>query len=136
MKEQVSAVLGSLKTEQERLCEVHIKLRFAQAGLPNRASGYWNKLSKRKRELSRYYGEFDPGSGRTLAACLTHASRTGLSGSLLPETPSGARVSNTWATYPEDRDNTSKGVLIPDTLAESHDLAGKEFSLLDGPASH
>lgn len=24
------------------------------------------------------FGEFDPGSGRTLAACLTHASRTGL----------------------------------------------------------
>jgi len=23
-----------------------------------------------------YCGEFDPGSGRTLAACLTHASRT------------------------------------------------------------
>ena len=23
-----------------------------------------------------YYGEFDPGSGLTLAACLTHASRT------------------------------------------------------------
>ena len=29
------------------------------------------------------YGEFDPGSGRTLAACLTHASRT-VKGSLLP----------------------------------------------------
>jgi hypothetical protein len=26
------------------------------------------------------YGEFDPGSGRTLAACLTHASRTVISG--------------------------------------------------------
>jgi hypothetical protein len=26
------------------------------------------------------YGEFDPGSGRTLAACLTHASRAGTSG--------------------------------------------------------
>ena len=26
------------------------------------------------------FGEFDPGSGRTLAACLTHASRTGLPG--------------------------------------------------------
>jgi len=26
-----------------------------------------------------FYGEFDPGSGRTLAACLTHASRTGIS---------------------------------------------------------
>ena len=25
-----------------------------------------------------YFREFDPGSGRTLAACLTHASRTGL----------------------------------------------------------
>ena len=24
-----------------------------------------------------FFGEFDPGSGRTLAACLTHASRTG-----------------------------------------------------------
>ena len=27
-----------------------------------------------------FYGEFDPGSGRTLAACLTHASRAGTSG--------------------------------------------------------
>ena len=26
------------------------------------------------------HGEFDPGSGRTLAACLTHASRTHISG--------------------------------------------------------
>ena len=26
--------------------------------------------------LIKYIGEFDPGSGRTLAACLTHASRT------------------------------------------------------------
>ena len=39
-----------------------------------------------------FYGEFDPGSGRTLAACLTHASRA--------ERPfrgysSGERVSNT-----------------------------------------
>ena len=25
-----------------------------------------------------FHGEFDPGSGRTLAACLTHASRTDL----------------------------------------------------------
>ena len=35
-----------------------------------------------------YHGEFDPGSGRTLAACLTHASRT--------ERPSllGTRVAN------------------------------------------
>ena len=39
----------------------------------------------------KYYGEFDPGSGRTLAACLTHASRTGI---LFRQNPSGERVSN------------------------------------------
>ena len=30
------------------------------------------KIDKRE----SFIGEFDPGSGRTLAACLTHASRT------------------------------------------------------------
>ena len=42
-------------------------------------------VSKDKKEPIRlsanknasFFGEFDPGSGRTLAACLTHASRTG-----------------------------------------------------------
>ena len=28
------------------------------------------------RFFNKFIGEFDPGSGRTLAACLTHASRT------------------------------------------------------------
>ena len=45
----------------------------------------WFLLSGQTRSLVSYsdagvafvfYGEFDPGSGRTLAACLTHASRT------------------------------------------------------------
>ena len=39
-----------------------------------------NSEHKSKSTLEKYfrifYGEFDPGSGRTLAACLTHASRT------------------------------------------------------------
>ena len=39
-------------------------------------------------------GEFDPGSGRTLAACLTHASRTVTLGACT-EVISGERVSNT-----------------------------------------
>ena len=34
--------------------------------------GFWCLLG------TGFFGEFDPGSGRTLAACLTHASRTGL----------------------------------------------------------
>ena len=40
------------------------------------------------------FGEFDPGSGRTLAACLTHASRT-VKGSVFWFWMSGERVSNT-----------------------------------------
>ena len=41
-----------------------------------------------------FIGEFDPGSGRTLAACLTHASRTGRSDSLLL----WSLVANGWVT--------------------------------------
>ena len=43
-------------------------------------------------ELFELYGEFDPGSGRTLAARLTHASRTGFT---LRGGSSGERVRNT-----------------------------------------
>ena len=44
-----------------------------------------------------FNGEFDPGSGLTLAACLTHASRT-MKGAC--SWISGERVSNTWVTCP------------------------------------
>ena len=36
------------------------------------------KISKPKGFKIQFFREFDPGSGRTLAACLTHASRTEL----------------------------------------------------------
>ena len=58
-------------------------------------------------------GEFDPGSGLTLAACLTHASRARAFLSQGRGVPSGERVSNTWATFPMVGDNTGKPVLIP-----------------------
>ena len=48
----------------------------------------WNKANVSE-WVEQFYLEFDSGSERTLAACLTHASRT--SGNT-----SGARVSNTW----------------------------------------
>ena len=38
---------------------------------------------------------------------------------------SGERVSNTWATYPEDWDNPGKPGLIPDTLPSPHDEGKK-----------
>ncbi len=43
-------------------------------------------------QITTFYGEFDPGSGRTLAACLTHASRTM---KFLRGWISGERVRNT-----------------------------------------
>ena len=77
-----------------------------------------------------FNGEFDPGSGRTLAACLTHASRT--------ERPacgysSGERVSNTWATCPQLWDNSRKRVLIPNIDTVSHGVVLKVFRLGMGP---
>ena len=80
--------------------------------------------------LYAFNGEFDPGSGRTLAACLTHASRT--------ERPacgysSGERVSNTWATCPQLWDNSGKPVLILDINFASHGVLLKVFRLGMGP---
>ncbi len=54
-------------------------------------------------------GEFDPGSGSTLAACLMHASRTGL-----PSGGSrGGRVRNTWAICPAVGASRRKRRVIP-----------------------
>ena len=63
--------------------------------------------------LCVFVGEFDPGSGRTLAACLTHASRTERP-QLLLGCSSGERVSNTWVICPQLRDKLGKLGLIPD----------------------
>src|SRR5919205_1315163 len=57
-------------------------------------------------------GEFDPGSGQTLAAHLRHASRT-----RELRLPSGGRVSNTWATCPAVGDTRGKPRLRPHTAA-------------------
>jgi hypothetical protein len=78
-------------------------------------------------------GEFDPGSGRTLAACLTHASRA--------ERPlrgysSGERVSNTWVTCPWLWDNPGKPGLIPDTTRDRMVRVWKGFPAKDGLAAY
>ena len=51
--------------------------------------------------MLNFFGEFDLGSGRTLAACLIHASRAQEANGILREEVcgmSGGWVSNTWAT--------------------------------------
>ncbi len=69
-------------------------------------------------------GEFDPGSGRTLAACLRHASRARKPPS--GGEYSGARVSNAWVIYLRARDNLGKLGLIPDETTRPSDLAVKD----------
>jgi hypothetical protein len=62
----------------------------APQGRPALSTRFWVSLLIRSLD-----GEFDPGSGRTLAACLTHASRTRSNQSQDWGRPSGERVSNT-----------------------------------------
>ncbi len=57
-------------------------------------------------------GEFDPGSGSTLAACLMHASRARAPSGVLR----GGRVRNTWATCPGVGDSRGKPRVIPHTF--------------------
>ena len=75
--------------------------------------------------------EFDPGSGWTLAACITHSSRTV---KFLRKRISGGRVSNAWATCLLKRDNTWKRVLIPHEAWPSHGGYVKGLPITDGLA--
>ena len=83
--------------------------------------------------------EFDPGSGWTLAACLTHASRTKHSIWFSSEMKilwlSGGRVSNAWVTCLIQGDNSWKRLLIPHKRTVSHGTVWKTPVVWDGPAS-
>ena len=59
--------------------------------------------------------EFDPGSGGTLAAGLTHASR-GVTGSACTSLTTGERVRNAYATYLLQGDSPEKFGIIPHTV--------------------
>jgi hypothetical protein len=78
-------------------------------------------------------GEFDPGSGRTLAACLTHASRTL---KRFRVWMSGERVSNTWVICPALWDKPWKRGLIPDRTCCCMVVCGKLFVVWDEPAAY
>ena len=71
-----------------------------------------------------YNGEFDPGSGRTLAAGLTHASRT-VTFLACEKMTSGARVRNAYATYLTQGDSPKKFGLIPHGTIKLHGLLVK-----------
>ena len=83
--------------------------------------------------------EFDPGSGWTLAACLTHASRTKhfiwFSSEMKILWLSGGRVSNAWVTCLIQGDNSWKRLLIPHKRTAPHGAVWKTPVVWDGPAS-
>ena len=92
----------------------------------------------RKKGLDTNIREFDPGSGWTLAACITHSSRTELFWLILREASrqlSGGRVSNAWATCPCVGDNVWKRTLIPHNVPELHGSGTKDLLRKDGLAS-
>ena len=67
---------SSLKIEQQEKKNVRIKRRVALLVQKKKVNEQTNSKEK------NIFGEFDPGSGQTLAACLTHASRTDRTGKL------------------------------------------------------
>lgn len=77
------------------------------------------------------FDEFDPGSGSTLAACLTHVSRT----AFLRE-GSGERLRNTYAIDPRVGNNARKRVLIPRTPVEGSLYRESRKARADGRAAH
>ena len=80
-----------------------------------------------------YNGEFDPGSGWTLAIGLTHASRgeTALCACTF-WTSTGARVSIAYPTCPLLGDTPLKDGLIPDVVHWWHLIWTKDLSVKDG----
>ena len=95
-------------------------------GLDGRSDSFEVGIIEAERPRGLLCGEFDPGSGRTLAACFTHVSRTGGG-----DTPSGRRLSNTWATCPLAGDSRSKERVIPRTQVGRKALSGKQGNLRD-----
>ena len=86
------------------------------------------------RSMKNYYnGEFDPGSGWTLAAGLIHASRTVSMVAILYE--SDVRVRNTYATYPLQADSSGKLELTRHNIIEWHHLIIKTPVVQDEHAS-
>src|SRR4029077_20370571 len=76
---------------------------------------------------------FDPGSERTLAAWIRHASRTNPTwGSNTSGGGSGERGSKAWATYPGDGHSRSIERVIPSDPASGHPQAGKSVSPREG----
>ena len=107
-------------------CRNHTFSKFEQRSNHN--------VVPRFRAGTRLGGEFDPGSGSTLAACLMHASRAGSASA----DSRGGRVRSAWATCPGAGGSRRKRRVIPRTLGPLWGDRGKAAfgrSPREGPAA-
>ena len=120
-------------TRRARKCKiietVETRDSVCQMRIPTRDEARHSDESREVRrgevENNSYNEEFDPGSGWTLAAGLTHASR-GAAGGSNTLLATGARVRNAYATCPWQGDNPVKTGLIPRNAAGPHGPAAKD----------
>jgi hypothetical protein len=124
----VTDVRGAWKTEQDRS-----SVRVARDRAGSSAHGAVDRrmrASLRRRSQAHNAtqaisgGEFDPGSGSTLAACLMHASRTGVAS----VASRGGRVRSAWLTCPAVGGSARKRAVIP------HTLTGRVGRVRKGPS--
>ena len=130
-KSAKTTVLENWTTTNERIKFSLIKLWTQSTKVRSLELKLWKNDFNHFGDKIQFFREFDPGSGWTLAACLTHSSRTDSS-----NTVSGGRVSNAWAICLCVRDNARKRSLIPHKTFESHVSDVKDLLHIDELASH
>ena len=111
-------VIDPWKLNNEEIVQRSTRKRNQKIKQPKKSRQFLSK-SKETAKIKLFNREFDPGSGWTLAACITHSSRTEIGGACSTYL-SGGRVSNAWATCLSKRDTTGKLVLIPHNIYLSH----------------
>ena len=134
----IQAIEWILKHSIRKLLKL-VSLRLTrQTWCFEKASGGYEVTLKCFWEAEHILWEFDPGSGWTLAACLTHASRTRYfdwSFRMDSYLPSGGRVSNAWVTCLIQGDSSWKRLVIPHKRTVPHGAVWKTPVVWDGPAS-
>ena len=135
----IQAIEWILKHSIRKLLKL-VSLRLTrQTWCFEKTSGSYEVTLKCFCEAKHILWEFDPGSGWTLAACLTHASRTKHLRQITSVWSllwlSGGRVSNAWVTCLIQGDSSWKRLVIPHKRTVPHGTVWKTPVVWDGPAS-
>ena len=112
-------VLGELTPRLEAVGSHPEGGRSGSLSEPDTADKH-SKVIRRKAGSPKTFEGFDPGSERTLAAWIRHASRANPR-----KGGSGERGSKAWVTYPGDWYSPSREGVIPGDVSRGHPLATK-----------